>query len=120
MTNFGVNTTIFSIWRNRYRGISSTARATIHPSLLGGRFGPRRETKRTEAAFPIEIFGPTTVKIPASRIQELQLSLSSPEVSTELTSSGAVDVTILRESMVRPLGSFATVHWLRFASPRPD
>jgi hypothetical protein len=40
-----------------------------------------------------EIFGSTTMNIPASAIQEFQLSQSSMDLSTELTTSGAVNVT---------------------------
>ena len=40
-----------------------------------------------------EIFGSTTTNIPASAIQEFQLSESSLDLSTELTTSDAVNVT---------------------------
>jgi hypothetical protein len=40
-----------------------------------------------------EIFGSTTTNIPASAIQEFQMSQSSLDLSTELTSSGAINVT---------------------------
>ena len=40
-----------------------------------------------------ERFGSSTTSIPASGIQEFQLSQSNPDLSTELTTSGAVNVT---------------------------
>jgi Carboxypeptidase regulatory-like domain len=60
---------------------------------VGGRFG---ETTRIEVDgidISDEIFGSATMNIPASGIQEFQLSQSSMDLSTELTTSGAVNVT---------------------------
>src|ERR1700683_5442301 len=60
---------------------------------FGGRFG---RTARIEVAgvdVSDETVGTTTTDIPASAIQEFQISQSSLDMSTELTSSGAVNVT---------------------------
>lgn len=60
---------------------------------FGGRFGRtvRIEVDGIDASD--EVYGSTTINIPASGIQEFQLSQSSLDLSTELTSSGAVNVT---------------------------
>lgn len=60
---------------------------------VGGRFG---ETTRIEVDgidISDEILGSATMNISASGIQEFQLSQSSMDLSTELTTSGAVNVT---------------------------
>src|SRR5207237_5082827 len=60
---------------------------------VGGRFG---ETTRIEVDgidISDEILGSATMNIPASGIQEFQLSQSTVDLSTELTTSGAVNVT---------------------------
>lgn len=60
---------------------------------IGGRFG---ETTRIEVDgidISDEILGTATMNISASGIQEFQLSQSSMDLSTELTTSGAVNVT---------------------------
>ncbi|HXM97951.1 MAG TPA: carboxypeptidase regulatory-like domain-containing protein [Candidatus Dormibacteraeota bacterium] len=60
---------------------------------FGGRFGRTARIEVDGIDVSDEIFGSTTTNIPASAIQEFQLSQSSLDLSTELTSSGAVNVT---------------------------
>ncbi len=60
---------------------------------FGGRFGRTARIEVDGIDVPDEISGTTTTNIPASAIQEFQLSQSSLDLSTELTTSGAVNVT---------------------------
>ncbi len=60
---------------------------------FGGRFGRTARIEVDGIDVSDEIFGTTTMNIPASAIQEFQLSQSSQDLSTELTTSGAVNVT---------------------------
>jgi len=60
---------------------------------FGGRFGRTARIEVDGIDVSDEIFGTTTTNIPASAIQEFQLSQSSYDLSTELTTSGAVNVT---------------------------
>jgi hypothetical protein len=60
---------------------------------FGGRFGRTARIEVDGVDVSDEIFGSTTTNIPASAIQEFQLSQSSMDLSTELTTSGAVNVT---------------------------
>jgi hypothetical protein len=60
---------------------------------FGGRFGRTARTEVDGIDVSDEIFGSTTTNIPASGIQEFQLSQSSLDLSTELTTSGAINVT---------------------------
>jgi hypothetical protein len=60
---------------------------------FGGRFGRTARIEVDGIDTSDEIFGTTTTNIPASAIQEFQLSQSSMDLSTELTSSGAINVT---------------------------
>jgi len=60
---------------------------------FGGRFGRTARIEVDGIDASDEIFGTTTMNIPASAIQEFQLSQSSHDLSTELTTSGAVNVT---------------------------
>jgi hypothetical protein len=60
---------------------------------FGGRFGRTARIEVDGLDVSDEIFGSTTMNIPASGIQEFQLSQSSLDLSTELTTSGAVNVT---------------------------
>jgi hypothetical protein len=60
---------------------------------FGGRFGRTARVEVDGIDVSDEIFGSTTINIPASGIQEFQLSQSSLDLSTELTTSGAVNVT---------------------------
>ncbi|HXJ89885.1 MAG TPA: carboxypeptidase regulatory-like domain-containing protein [Candidatus Binatia bacterium] len=59
---------------------------------FGGRFGRTARIEVDGIDISDEIFGTTTTNIPASAIQEFQLSQSSMDLSTELTSSGAINV----------------------------
>lgn len=60
---------------------------------FGGRFGRTARIEVDGVDVSDEIFGSTTTNIPASGIQEFQLSQSSMDLSTELTTSGAINVT---------------------------
>jgi hypothetical protein len=60
---------------------------------FGGRWGEATRIEVDGVDISDEIFGTTTMNIPASGIQEFQLSQSSMDLSTELTTSGAVNVT---------------------------
>jgi Carboxypeptidase regulatory-like domain len=59
---------------------------------IGGRFGRTSRIEVDGLDASDEIVGSSTLNIPASGIQEFQLSQSSLDISTELTSSGAVNV----------------------------
>jgi hypothetical protein len=60
---------------------------------VGGRFGRTTRIEVDGVDVSDEIFGSTTTNIAASAIQEFQLSQSSYDLSTELTTSGAINVT---------------------------
>jgi hypothetical protein len=60
---------------------------------FGGRFGRTARIEVDGIDVSDEIFGSTTTNIPASGIQEFQLSQSSMDLSTELTTSGSINVT---------------------------
>jgi len=60
---------------------------------FGGRFGRTARIEVDGIDVSDEIFGSTTQNIAASAIQEFQLSQSSHDLSTELTTSGALNVT---------------------------
>ena len=60
---------------------------------FGGRFGRTARIEVDGIDISDEKFGSSTANIPASAIQEFQLSQSNPDLSTELTTSGAVNVT---------------------------
>jgi hypothetical protein len=60
---------------------------------FGGRFGRTTRIEVDGVDVSDEILGSTTTNIAASAIQEFQLSQSSMDLSTELTTSGAVNVT---------------------------
>jgi len=60
---------------------------------FGGRYGRTARIEVDGVDVSDETVGTTTTDIPASAIQEFQISQSSLDMSTELTSSGAVDVT---------------------------
>jgi Carboxypeptidase regulatory-like domain len=58
-----------------------------------GRFGRTARIEVDGVDVSDEVFGSTTVNIPASGIQEFQLSQSGLDLATELTTSGAINVT---------------------------
>ena len=60
---------------------------------FGGRFGRTARIEVDGIDVSDETLGTTTMNIPASGIQEFQLSQSSQDLSTELTTSGAINVT---------------------------
>jgi hypothetical protein len=60
---------------------------------FGGRFGRTARIEVDGVDVSDETVGTTTTDIPASAIQEFQISQSSMDMSTELTSSGSVNVT---------------------------
>jgi hypothetical protein len=60
---------------------------------IGGRFGDSTRITVDGVDVSDEIWGSTTTNIPASAIQEFQLSQSNMDLSTELTTSGAINVT---------------------------
>jgi hypothetical protein len=60
---------------------------------FGGRFGRSTRIEVDGIDVSDENFGSTTTNVPASGIQEFQLSQSEMDLSTELTTSGAVNVT---------------------------
>src|SRR5947208_3476344 len=72
----------FAVGKDGYSAIS-----------FAGRFGRTARIEVDGIDISDEIFGSTTTNIPASGIQEFQLSQSSLDLSTELTTSGAVNVT---------------------------
>jgi len=59
---------------------------------VGGRFGSSARIEVDGVDVSDEIWGSTTTNIPASGIQEFELSQSSQDLSTELTASGAINV----------------------------
>jgi hypothetical protein len=60
---------------------------------FGGRFGRTARIEVDGVDVSDETVGTTTMNIPASAIEEFQLSQSSLDLSTELTSSGSINVT---------------------------
>src|SRR5579862_7900609 len=60
---------------------------------FGGRFGRTARIDVDGVDVSDETVGTTTTNIPASGIQEFQIGQASMDMSTELTSSGAVNVT---------------------------
>ena len=60
---------------------------------FGGRFGRTARIEVDGVDVSDETVGTTTTDIPASAIQEFQIGQSSLDMSTELTSSGSVNVT---------------------------
>ena len=81
-------------------GVQIQEGSTFDPTKNGfssisfeGRFGRTARIELDGVDISDETVGTTTQNVPASAIQEFQLSQSSLDLSTELTSSGAVNVT---------------------------
>lgn len=81
-------------------GVQIQEGSTFDPTKNGfssisfeGRFGRTARIEVDGVDISDETVGTTTQNVPASSIQEFQLSQSSLDLSTELTSSGAVNVT---------------------------
>jgi hypothetical protein len=81
-------------------GVQIQEGSTFDPTKNGfssisfaGRFGRTARVEVDGVDVSDETVGTTTQNIPASSIQEFQVSQSSLDMSTELTSSGAVNVT---------------------------
>ncbi len=81
-------------------GVQIQEGSTFDPTKNGfssisfqGRYGRTARIEVDGVDISDETVGTTTQNIPASAIQEFNLSQSSLDLSTELTSSGAVDVT---------------------------
>src|SRR6266478_5580753 len=81
-------------------GVQIQEGSTFDPTKNGfssisfqGRYGRTARIEVDGVDVSDETVGTTTQNIPASAIQEFQLSQSSLDLSTELTSSGAVNVT---------------------------
>jgi hypothetical protein len=71
----------------------STGKDGYSSVSFGGRFGRTARIEVDGIDVSDENLGSTTTNIPASGIQEFQLSQSSMDLSTELTTSGTVNVT---------------------------
>lgn len=90
---------------------------------FGGRFGRTARIEVDGLDVSDEILGSTTINIPASAIQEFQLSQSSLDLSTELTTSGAINVMTRSGSddlHGEVLTFFATARWRRLCLHRRD
>jgi hypothetical protein len=81
-------------------GVQIQEGSTFDPTKNGfssisfeGRFGRTARIEVDGVDISDETVGTTTQNVPASAIQEFQISQSSLDLSTELTSSGAVNVT---------------------------
>ena len=90
---------------------------------FGGRFGRTARIEVDGVDVSDETVGTTTMDIPASGIEEFQLSQSSLDLSNELTSSGAVNVTTrpaLTRSTARRSDCSATARWPRLCQLQRD
>ena len=72
---------------------SDPTKAGYSSISFGGRFGRTARIEVDGVDVSDETVGTTTTDIPASAIQEFQISQSSLDMSSELTSSGSVNVT---------------------------
>jgi hypothetical protein len=86
---------------------------------FGGRFGRTARIMVDGVDVSDETVGTTTTDIPASAIQEFQISQSSLDMSTELTSSGAVNVTTRSGSNSFHGGGFGTIRDDNWAAALP-
>lgn len=86
---------------------------------FGGRFGRTARIEVDGVDVSDETVGTTTTDIPASAIQEFQVSQSSLDMSTELTSSGSVDVTTKSGTNAVHGGAFGAFRDSAFSSQLP-
>ena len=86
---------------------------------FGGRFGRTARIEVDGVDVSDETVGTTTTDIPASAIQEFQISQSSLDMSTELTSSGSVNVTTKSGTNAYHGEAFGTFRDSSFSSQLP-
>jgi Carboxypeptidase regulatory-like domain len=86
---------------------------------FGGRFGRTARIMVDGVDVSDETVGTTTTDVPASAIQEFQISQSSLDMSTELTSSGAINVTTRSGSNSFHGGGFGTIRDDNWAANLP-
>ena len=86
---------------------------------FGGRFGRTARIEVDGVDVSDETVGTTTTDIPASAIQEFQISQSSLDMSSELTSSGSVNVTTKSGTNSLHGGAFGAFRDSRFSSQLP-
>jgi len=86
---------------------------------FGGRFGRTARIEVDGVDVSDETVGTTTTDIPASAIQEFQVSQSSLDMSTELTSSGSINVTTKSGTNSIHGGAFGTFRDSSFSSELP-
>jgi hypothetical protein len=86
---------------------------------FGGRFGRTARIEVDGVDVSDETVGTTTTDIPASAIQEFQVSQSSLDMSTELTSSGSVNVTTKSGTNAYHGEAFGVFRDSRFSSQLP-
>ncbi len=86
---------------------------------FGGRFGRTARIEVDGVDISDETVGTTTQNIPASAIQEFQISQSSLDLSTELTSSGAVNVTTRSGTNTLHGEAFGLFRGNQIAAPLP-
>lgn len=86
---------------------------------FGGRFGRTARIEVDGVDVSDETVGTTTTDIPASAIQEFQVSQSSMDMSTELTSSGSVNVTTKSGTNAYHGEAFGQFRDKRFSSALP-
>jgi hypothetical protein len=68
------------------------AKAGYFSLSIGGRFGRTTRTELDGADISDETFGTTTMGVPAGSVQEFQVAQASLDMSTQLTTAGAVNV----------------------------
>jgi Carboxypeptidase regulatory-like domain len=86
---------------------------------FGGRFGRTARIEVDGVDVSDETVGTTTTDIPASAIQEFQVSQSSLDMSSELTSSGSVNVTTKSGTNAIHGGGFGAFRDSAFSSQLP-
>src|SRR5580658_6803901 len=86
---------------------------------FGGRFGRTARISVDGVDVSDETVGTTTTDIPASAIQEFQVSQSSLDMSNDLTSSGAVNVTTKSGTNILHGEAFGFIRDHSFAASAP-